>query len=273
MRLLDSRTLRLVEFFGASIPKYAILSHRWEDEEVSLQDMQTGVAKDKKGYRKIESCCRRARLDGHEWVWIDTCCIDKTSSAELSEAINSMFRWYQRAWMCYAYLSDVRNETAGYQGEAWRLLDAFTLRALNDSLWFTRGWTLQELIAPDEVTFYDKDWCKIGTKTDLKETLSSITGIHVSVLGPWFRVDSFSIAQRMSWASNRQTTRTEDMAYCLLGNIWYQYASPIRRRKPSFYPVARRDHETFRRSFSLCLAIRAYDPERSWSSCGFPNRV
>jgi hypothetical protein len=217
MRLLDSRTLRLVEFFDASIPKYAILSHRWEDEEVSLQDMQTGVAKDKKGYRKIESCCRRARLDGHEWVWIDTCCIDKTSSAELSEAINSMFRWYQRAWMCYAYLSDVWNESTGYQGEAWRLLDAFTLRALNDSLWFTRGWTLQELIAPDEVTFYDKDWCKIGTKTDLKETLSSITGIDVSVFDPWFSVDSFSIAQRMSWASNRQTTRTEDMAYCLLG--------------------------------------------------------
>jgi len=107
MRLLNTETLKLQEFFDEDISDYAILSHRWQNNEVSYQDLQADKNKDGAGYRKILGCCAKALQDGYEWIWIDTCCIDKTSSAELSEAINAMFRWYEAAALCYAYLCDV----------------------------------------------------------------------------------------------------------------------------------------------------------------------
>ncbi|KAK3309476.1 heterokaryon incompatibility protein-domain-containing protein [Chaetomium strumarium] len=185
-------------------PPYAILSHTWGPEEVTFQDITSPERAQKKGFAKIEGCCRRARADGLHWVWVDTCCIDKTSSAELSEAINSMYAWYRDSAVCYVYLKDV------VKGDGFPLEDFLSAR------WFTRGWCLQELIAPRAVEFYATDWSEIGTKFSRCEDIERRTSIPRSVL---LRqdLDQCSIAQKTSWASERQTTRIEDEAYCLLG--------------------------------------------------------
>ena len=205
MRLLNTTTLKLHEFIGDSIPEYAILSHRWENEEVSFQDLQAGLAPQMAGYSKIKDCCDQAVRDGWEYAWIDSCCIDKTSSAELSEAINSMFKWYEDSQICYAYLSDV---PGGEDAKSHHMRDS----KFRGSKWFTRGWTLQELLAPSDVVFYDHAWSEIGTKWYLEGLISNIT--RVSHFGN-FR--TASVAQKMSWASHRKTTRIEDQAYSLMG--------------------------------------------------------
>jgi hypothetical protein len=203
MRLLSSTSLKFEEFINHPPDRYAILSHRWkEGEEVSFQEMQSGGVENKSGYKKIKLCCDQAAKDGIDYAWVDTCCIDKTIGAELSESINSMYRWYQNAAVCYVYLSDVLPEKH----------TNFT-----KSAWFTRGWTLQELIAPPEVEFYDSNWVKIGTKQTLKHAISAETGIDVQALGRTASPEDFSIAQRMCWASRRTTKKGEDLAYSLLG--------------------------------------------------------
>jgi hypothetical protein len=213
MRLLDARTHRLVDHPADSIPRYAILSHRWgaPEEEVLFSDIQAKspkVAKRKLGWQKVHDTCQQALEDGYQHVWIDSVAIDKTSSAELSEAINSMFAFYQRAAVCYAYLSDVQSD---------RLNPDALERELARSRWFTRGWTLQELLAPNNMQFFNHKWQLIGTKTSLKRCLSKITGISPGILTGQFPIGSASIAQRMSWAALRKTTRPEDIAYCLMG--------------------------------------------------------
>ncbi|KAF9766283.1 hypothetical protein IL306_001337 [Fusarium sp. DS 682] len=211
MRLINVSTLELESFtgeHGRSIPTYAILSHRWSSEEVSLQQMMghNPLPEESKGYRKIVDFCAKAKAEGFEYAWIDTCCIDKTSSAELSEAINSMFQWYQKSAACYVYLDDVTCT------ENPRLPDS----KFRQSRWFTRGWTLQELLAPHEVIFLADDWREIGTKASLSATISDITKIDTTTLvkHTWSHV---SVAGIMSWASMRQTTRLEDQAYSLMG--------------------------------------------------------
>jgi hypothetical protein len=209
MRLINTVTGELEEFAGGDIPRYAILSHTWDSEEVSFQDITAGTSsyKNKKGFQKIRKTCKLAEASGCRYAWVDTCCIDKSSSAELTEAINSMFLWYQRAVSCFAYLSDLAS-------------GADLNSDLNGCRWFTRGWTLQELIAPSKVSFYDCDWRFVGSKTHPPETtilLSSITGVPVDVLLHDRSLSEFSVAQRMSWAANRNTTRIEDTAYSLLG--------------------------------------------------------
>jgi hypothetical protein len=139
-----------------------------------------------------------------DYAWIDTCCIDKTCSAELNEAINSMFKWYEQALMCYAFLSDL---APGAELE----------EALADCRWFTRGWCLQELLAPNEVIFFDRQWTAVGTRFKLKDLISKITRIDEHVLIDSQRMYELPIARRMSWAARRHTTRVEDQAYCLLG--------------------------------------------------------
>jgi len=190
------------------VPPYAILSHTWGNEEVSYQDIQGSDAKLKTGFDKIKRCCEIATSDGLKYAWIDTCCIDKTSSSELSEAINSMYRWYQEAMVCYAYLADVVGE------EGSQILE----NSFVDSRWFTRGWTLQELLAPSSLIFFDSNWQEIGTKSSLRELVSVATNIHIDALRcNQSGLERFSVAQRMSWASMRKTTRVEDTAYCLMG--------------------------------------------------------
>jgi ankyrin repeat protein len=205
MRLLrrcDTGDFSLTQFGDEDIPPYAILSHTWgaDTEEVTFEDLTNGTGKDKPGYVKIRFCGEQARLDNLHYFWVDTCCIDKRSSAELSEAINSMYRWYQDANVCYAYLADVPSN-AKFSG----------------SRWFTRGWTLQELIAPSKMIFFDEGWKELGTKENLRESVSNCTGIPGSVLSESDGVEKVSIAQRMSWGAKRKTTRLEDRAYCLMG--------------------------------------------------------
>lgn len=201
MRLINVRTFQLEEFHSGQIPKYAILSHRWDDEEVTFQDMSAPKIFGKKGYAKIQSACWLARNKGLSYLWVDTCCIDKSSSSELTEAINSMYRWYKDAQICFAFLSDIEIHK----------------HEISTSVWFTRGWTLQELIAPKHVNFHDRNWVLLGTKDDLAVYLSQITGIDIDVLVGKSKPSSCSVAQRMSWAAKRSTTRVEDRAYSLLG--------------------------------------------------------
>ena len=222
MRLINRATLQREEFFDSQVPRYPILSHTWDTQEVSFQQLREDLQQWRihheplrdyfcdpsrpappPGWKKIIDCCRLAHSQGFQWVWIDTCCIDKTSSAELSEAINSMYKWYQKADVCYAFLSDFRKK----DGRA----------GLATCRWFTRGWTLQELLAPAKVEFYDRDMAFFGDRMALADWIASATGIPTTYLRGESPIHEACIAQRMFWASSRTTTRLEDSAYCLLG--------------------------------------------------------
>jgi hypothetical protein len=200
--------LSLIEVIGSDTgwPRYAILSHRWRDGEVLYADMASDLAsvEQKKGYSKLISACKIAFEQGYCYLWCDTCCIDKSSSAELSEAINSMYEYYSRSDLCIAYLDDIEDEPqdASY---------------LSRSTWFTRGWTLQELIAPNSLVFYSRGWKKLGTKTSLRRQTSIASGINEDALHLAWAVKAACVSEKMSWAARRTTTRPEDTAYSLMG--------------------------------------------------------
>ncbi|KAM3421542.1 hypothetical protein BST61_g1931 [Cercospora zeina] len=270
MRLIHTSTLQFSDFLGSTIPKYAILSHVWSDSEVSYEDFLAGRKQDGYGYQKIVKLCEFARKKHDlQWAWIDTCCIDKRSSAELSEAINSMFEWYLKSTICLVFLSDVHELSQHDPGDIVQLQNhykpsptrtssfedvrsTFTrLKVYTDgasfvksgefvpfaaeeflaSKWFTRGWTLQELIAPHAIDFYNTSFQKIGhcnKSTSVNPQSSEIKELSLHFLVQEATSISFEmlwaprrgkpcIAQRMSWAAKRTTTRPEDMAYCLLG--------------------------------------------------------
>ncbi|KAF5318370.1 hypothetical protein D9758_018675 [Tetrapyrgos nigripes] len=205
-RLLNTKTLRVQEFF-TEIPRYAILSHTWEDEEVTFQDIQSVAAladtcsgrqltfddiraflppaQLKKGYTKVVQACVRARSYAFDWIWIDSCCINKESSAELSEAINSMYQYYANAVVCYVYLFDVSG----------KLHPKDLASDFKKSRWFTRGWTLQELLAPEFISFFDKDWTKIGTRWSLRDIISVAYAVPN---GPKIKSDTLVIFQCFS---------------------------------------------------------------------------
>ncbi|KAH7128035.1 heterokaryon incompatibility protein-domain-containing protein [Dactylonectria estremocensis] len=207
MRLIEVSTITLHEFVGQDIPRYAILSHTWGEGELLFEDLNQGTPK--RGLQKVLDTCKQAELDNIEYVWVDTCCIDRSSSAELSEAINSMFKYYNKSAACYVFMEDV---TLSQGGPVDNMINFDTSR------WFTRGWTLQELIAPHELHFFDCNWRKMQSRHDLAERLSNITGIHKDILSRRHRLErNESIATKMKWAANRVTTREEDIAYCLLG--------------------------------------------------------
>ncbi|QYS92690.1 hypothetical protein H0G86_000095 [Trichoderma simmonsii] len=220
IRLINIETLSLETFSGKKIPKYAILSHTWgpDSEELTFTDLQNGIT-DKPGIGsiKLKGCCDQVKRDNAkeekeenkvQYVWIDTCCIDKSSSSELQEAINAMFDWYADASVCYAYLWDVPEDDKPPSDRESKFFN---------SRWFSRGWTLQELLAPKEVRFHNAEWKPIGDKIELSRTIEKITGISWLVLKGINKIQNASVAQRMSWASRRETTRPEDLAYCLLG--------------------------------------------------------
>ncbi|GAB1729826.1 hypothetical protein NU195Hw_g8795t1 [Hortaea werneckii] len=283
MLLLNARTYALKFFHTAeTAPPYAILSHTWEDDEVLFKDMDDlESAKAKSGWQKIEYTCRQALEDGLEWAWVDTCCIDKSSSAELSEAINSMFNWYKCSKICYVYLCDLtmtatlrddnpivgtwlewarrvasvpaslsmtdirlsnlpwqehmahfkkvtsltrsrmrkRIDIEGYSRPCDELgfLVIDTLGAFSRAKWWSRGWTLQELLAPRNVVFMDQQWQQVARLPELVVTVSTVSSVDVEVLLKTTPLKSRCIAERLSWASKRSTTRDEDMAYSLLG--------------------------------------------------------
>lgn len=255
MRLLHARNFELHEFVGQP-PPYAILSHTWEDDEVTFKDIANlDLASQKKGFTKIRLCCKQTLEDGYDWAWVDTCCIDKSSSAELSETINSMFKWYEEAGTCYAFLSDMppvpgdwlykynkwyaslgdmaplsdqeqpsspdpfgnqRNQLRASDSETTELAAPPRYPHFMKARWWTRGWTLQELIAPLEVKFYDRNWQYITCKNTCKELIRTATGIDRNVLSMAGHLSMTHVAEKISWVAKRNTTREEDMAYCLL---------------------------------------------------------
>ncbi|KAL2875711.1 hypothetical protein SGCOL_009022 [Colletotrichum sp. CLE4] len=246
MWLLNTTTYELRMFIvGSTVPSYAILSHTWGSDEVTFQDIQTlPLASKKAGFTKIQGCCTQALRHNIEWAWIDSCCIDKTSSAELSEAINSMYSYYLLSRVCFVYLADVPPLSSSPPMDR--------LPSLASSKWFTRGWTLQELIAPRRSIFYTSDWSRLGTKgvhTDERpfiQALSSITGIFESVLAKTRQPRDYSVAERMSWAANRQTTRAEDLAYCLMGLFGVNF--PVLYGEGLKHAFQRLQHEIIRTS-------------------------
>ena len=221
MRLINAENHQLETFPESSGVEFAILSHTWwaDADEVTFQDFPLSLEdgsteKFRRGFEKVQMTCELARRKGYHYMWIDMCCIDKSSSAELSEAINSMFRWYRDATVCFVYLSDF--VPLGVSIPDYHRNTVLAER-LASCRWFTRGWTLQELVAPRHMEFYDSDWNYIGNKSSLVEQLSNITFIGVDVLQDSRVLHLLPVACRMSWASRRQTTRPEDMSYCLFG--------------------------------------------------------
>lgn len=210
MRLIDTETLELKEFFGDRIPEYAILSHTWGDDEATYQDWQDITERSSKaGTRKIYNACQETKQRSIKYLWVDTNCINKESSSELTEAINSMFAWYQGARICFVYLEDYHHrEHHGSDTPDSKF---------EESRWFTRGWTLQELLGPKVVEFFDASWTNFGSKQSLIEMIARRTLIQIDYLKDSDSILNASISRRMSWASTRSTTREEDMAYCLLG--------------------------------------------------------
>lgn len=277
MRLINTTTtLTLTSFLlpVSFLPPYAILSHTWSpspDDEVTFQEFislppHELEKKKEKGYAKIKQTCHRAKKSGIDGAWVDTCCIDKSSSVELAEASNSMWGWYRGATVCFAVLGDLEPLPKGMgghglgknaSGERWREGDGKSnvgsgsdagsnvstgsetgsatsshsqagrmdhlishdekVARFKSCRWFTRGWTVQELIAPSRIGFYNSKWEFVGEKSSLKHVLAEITQINESVLENSALLPTIPVAQRMSWASSRVTTRPEDMAYCLLG--------------------------------------------------------
>ena len=238
MRLLslkDDGSLCLKWFSEDTVlPPYAILSHTWgtgEADEVTLKDLDPattknqsgfrklqfwkgsgrGIANNKPGFKKLQFCAKQAKHDDLHYFWADTCCINKQDLAELTTAINSMFRWYQNAARCYVYLSDVSLQTqdAQFIHRDWE-------SAFRNSRWFRRGWTLQELLAPKIVDFYSRDGVRLGDKISLKQQIAEITGIPIEAI-QGLALSKFSIEERLSWVEKRQTTKAEDRSYCLLG--------------------------------------------------------
>src|SRR3569833_1814696 len=214
MRLLDRNAageIRLTrDFLNHEIPRYAILSHTWGAEEVLFQDLKDGTGEDKLGYNKIRFCGDQAWHDGLQFYWVDTCCIDKPNNTELQEAINSMFRWYRNAAKCYVYLADVSTPTGdAVDKSSWE-------QSFRKSRWFTRGWTLQELIAPVVVEFFSKEGVGLGTRKSLEHDIHHITGRPLTGLGG-SPLSRFSITERLAWVEKRETTRKEDKAYSQLG--------------------------------------------------------
>jgi hypothetical protein len=198
------------DFLDQEIPQYAILSHTWDAEEVLFQDLQNGTGKNMRGYRKLRFCADQAQHDGWEFCWVDTCCIDKTNSTELQKSINCMFRWYKGAATCYVYLADVTASAFDAANKArWE-------PAFRQSKWFTRGWTLQELIAPCSVEFFSQEGVRLGDKSSLEGLIRDITGIPLNALrgSP---LSSFSNSEKLTWIGGRKTTIEEDMAYSLFG--------------------------------------------------------
>ena len=217
MRLLQATSdndFSLVEYFD-DIPPYAILSHTWgaDHEEVTFKDIYKGKGKGKTklGYEKLRFCAAQAARDGLKFFWVDTCCIDKGSSAELSEAINSMYAWYKGSTKCYVYLSDV----------PCRILDIIRQEIPVDtflsSRWFTRGWTFQELLAPETLVFFAADGTELGDRASFLEGIARQTHIPIDVLQDNNYAVNYNVEKRIDWTMHRRTKREEDAAYCLLG--------------------------------------------------------
>ncbi|KAF2842563.1 hypothetical protein M501DRAFT_1022519 [Patellaria atrata CBS 101060] len=218
----------------------------WRDDEVFFEDLGSDTYKEKGGFQKIEFCAKQAAQDQLQYFW-------------RSKAINSMFHWYRNATKCYVYLSDVSVSTTKEipQQSTWEA-------SFRKSEWFTRGWTLQELIAPVSVEFFSNEGRRIGDKISLKQLVCDITSVPLKAISGC-PLDEFTISERMEWAKNRKTTEKEDNIYCLLGildiSMQTSYGEgkekALRRLQieveaatsaPSIIPFSRNDHFVGRES-------------------------
>lgn len=288
------------------VPPYAILSHRWGGEEVSLQEWhrvealedkifgitrqpafgrprhpndylhdslqnkwgrfatEKGMITSKLGYSKILSCCKLVREETIHvetqnqrcrYVWIDTCCIDKTNNAELSEAINSMFRWYEKSLVCLAHLADVHTNLGQKEME-----DEF-----RNSAWFQRGWTLQELLAPPVIKFFDQEWEYLFDREHQARLISNITRIDEDILTGSKILSKACSAEKMSWAASRTTSRKEDIAYCLLGIFDVNMPLLYGEGDKAF---VRLQEEIIRQSGDLSIFAWGYNVPMVYETCG-----
>lgn len=258
MRVLNTASLEFEEFPDLPDEPYAILSHRWGAEEVTYKEYRKrrDTVNRRGGYKKVVEFCQVARQRGFQYAWVDTCCIDKRSSAELSEAINSMYRWYEKSAECYVLLQDYRPDLPS---------------SFEACEWFSRGWTLQELLAPRHCVFFTGTWKIVGHKhfwdpqhcpcgknertpqgfacgPNLLPQIATSTNIPEHILSGLTSVRSASVAQRMSWASQRSTTRVEDCAYSLVGlfeiNMPLLYGEGIRAFRRLQEEIIRTSHDT-----------------------------
>ena len=212
---------KVLEFGDDEVTEYAILSHRWIKQEVDFNEAVKLTKMDEEerteirqcdGYRKIIQSCKQVKKDGYKWLWVNTCCINKWSSPELSKAINTMYRWYENVRVCYTYLHDVSSSSfpTACNNERYPKSDGWPE-------WFSHGWTLQEMIAPRDVQFFNKDWYPIGNKSALSLILQDITWVPQDILREGLSSNCPCVVQIMSWAANRMTTWVEDRAYSLMG--------------------------------------------------------
>ncbi|KAH7016455.1 heterokaryon incompatibility protein-domain-containing protein [Microdochium trichocladiopsis] len=264
MRLLEIQedgSLRLGAHPPEDVPPYAILSHTWgaDDQEITFRDVQHHTGHHKDGYKKLTFCSQQAALDGLKYFWIDTCCIDKSNSQELQEAINSMFPWYRNADHCYVYLSDVHKNSGDDEDKASQVPWETTFRR---SRWLTRGWTLQELIAPRSVKFFSAGGEALGNKTTLEALLHECTGVPIDALRGKTLAD-FSINDRLSWLGKRNTKRPEDLAYCMFGI--FDVHMPLiysEGEEKAFFRLRREiGEDTISQAAKQCIAdLRVTDP-------------
>jgi hypothetical protein len=220
MRLLkrsQDGEISLTEELFDKIPPYAILSHTWSQdvgEEVAFGDMEGGNWRSKSASTKLDFCSEQVRRDGLEYFWVDTCCINRSTMDEVQSSINSMFQWYRNATQCYVYLSDVSTNARLPDNDQ---IDLSWEAAFRGSRWFTRGWTLQELLAPASVQFFSREGLRLGDKLSLEGLIHDVTEIPISALQNPGSFNQFDVDERLRWAEARQTTRKEDCAYCLFG--------------------------------------------------------
>jgi hypothetical protein len=237
MHLLKTDTYKIIYVSGKT-PQYAILSHRWEPEEITFRTFNSQALQDaslrsfddrlRPSAVKIQRACAKARQQGFDYIWIDTCCIDKSSSEELRTALNSMYKWYREAAVCYTFLNDVAFSRIGDN-----MFDSYRKdRQGKSSEWFERGWTLQELLVPQKMEFYDTHWTFMGTRNELADLVSRVAGIRPEYLNGQLSFRKASIATKMSWMAGRTTREVEDIAYSLLGifnvNLTPQYGEGVK---------------------------------------------
>ena len=312
MRLLHSRDLTFKDFPGSNIPRYAIVSHRWSETELSYQSFLTDKELylsghlESYGWTKIIKAAELTHQCNLEWIWIDTICINKESSAELTEAINSMYNWYKYACECFAFLPDVHYDEAWWMGDADPVrtfnadvdtsrvtgLDYSTKTKLPDlghctfqpvayapvrisekefmqSTWFKRSWTLQELMAPISLVFFNSNFQPIGTRNTLSFLITKATEIPLEFLRgdvtSRSQTTAACVAERMRWASNRDATRIEDKAYSMLGlfqvNLPLLYGEGHRAFRRLQMEIIK---ETNDESILAWMPNRAMIPDMTW---------
>ena len=250
------RRKEVLEFRDDETTDYAILSHRWIEQEVNYEEMVDleKVVKEKQkeirrrgSYQKILGTCEQAKKDGYEWLWVDTCCIDKRSSAELSEAINAMYRWYENSRVCYVYLHDVTDPSFPTAGDSEKYPSSKGWPA-----WFLRGWTLQEMIAPKDVQFFNKGWQPIGNKKTLTDTLARITGVAEHVLTGGLSFNCLCCSNHVMGCRSGDNPNRGPSVF-LVGSFGCEHANVVWRREESIPPSSTGDHPHVQRSEHLCM--------------------